>query len=160
MNKYLLVDVATQKKYVESFGSEAVPFAPVVRENLMHITSVARQLGLPILSVIVAGEDNDMDEKVIDSLMEGGKQTLIEISDLSEWGGLNGYDAVFVYGIGVKFLEKVLGEFEDLDSKLWVVEDAIKDWDEDLENVFLDDVKEKFEARKITTRNLDKYLRM
>lgn len=160
MNKYLLVDVATQKKYVESFGSEAVPFAPVVRENLMHITSAARQLGLPVLSVMIKGTDSEMDEKVMDTLMEGGNQTEIELSDLTEYDELNGYDAVFVYGIGVKFLEKVLGEFEDLDSKLWVVEDAIKDWDEDLENVFLDDVKEKFGARKITTRNLDKYLRM
>lgn len=160
MNKYLLVDVATQKKYVESFGSEAVPFAPVVRENLMHITSAARQLGLPVLSVMIKGTDSEMDEKVMDTLMEGGNQTEIKLSDLTEYDELNGYDAVFVYGIGLKFLEKVLGEFEDLDSKLWVVEDAIKDWDEDLENVFLDDVKEKFGARKITTRNLDKYLRM
>jgi hypothetical protein len=126
----------------------------------MHITSAARQLELPILSVIVAGEDNDMDEKVIDSLMEGGKQTLIEISDLSEWDGLNGYDAVFVYGIGVKHLEKVMSLFSKFESKLWVVEDAIKDWEEEVEKVFLEEVKQKFGARKITTRNLDKYLRM
>ncbi len=161
MSKYLLIDVATQKKFVESFGEEAVPFAPAVRENFMHITSMARKLGFDVLSLVVGDISDEKNDKVMDTLMEGGNQRIMELQKLDDLQDEFGqYDAIFVFGIGEKFLKEVFEKISKCEAKLWIVEDAIKDWEEEAEAELIEFVKDEFEARKITTRNLDKYLRM
>ena len=171
MKKYLIVDVATQKKYVESFGSEAVPFASVVRENFMHITSLSIRQGLPMLSILIPGDNQDMDEKVMDTVMESqifdkeiknGYQTICVSQDIGGFD-FSGYEAIFVFGIGINNIKDVVKEFkknQTFEGKIWLIEDAFKDNIEELEEKFKANCKAELEVWKITTRNLEKYIKM
>ena len=92
--RFVLIDIDTQKDYVEHFGAAAIPDCPVIRENLMELMSFAIRNKLPILSLIRSENDGEICkknspewEKVLDTECEKQvwiSESLQELQSLSK----------------------------------------------------------------------------
>lgn len=176
--KFAFFDVNTQKAFVESFGTHGVPFAGVIRENLMHLTSIAVRDGIPLFSFMFDGEGcekgSDMHDKIMDSYVDGEGQTLMDYSSVETLKEVcktaldacgDDLEVVFVYGLPASswVVEtcRALTEIRaESGLKIWVVNDAIKDTSAKVEMDVLKNLKSELGVRSITTRNLDKFVKM
>lgn len=172
-NKFLFIDVYTQKMFVENFGSRAIEDCPLIRENLMELTHLGVRLGIPIISVMFDEEGlSEADrEKVADTETEQfvGVQSAADFEKASQQyrvdkldGKLSGFAdrTVFVYGVplesGVKeACENALQIF----AKTWLVQDAVKGNNSEEDENIIRELKEKG-VKLITTRNLEKFINM
>jgi len=174
MSKFAFIDVNTQKCFVEHFGERAIPDCPEIRENLMHLTHLAVNEEVPILSTVFYGDDhcvrgsNDAD-KVFDSLASdhvfvsgdfqaGHSQYVFEDID-KLFGSLEilEVESVFVYGVPLDpVVREIVISLIGKDLKVWVVSDAVKAYSE--EQSILDELKQ-IGAKLVDTRMLDKYVR-
>jgi nicotinamidase-related amidase len=167
MKNYIFIDIFTQKGFVENFGSAAIEDCPNIRENLMDITSVAIRNKIPMISLMWTGFSEADFEKVADTEAEDsgfGSEFLqqlirVEQQDLSDFNMDFSDKVLFVYGVlldisVVEFCKKFVGKC----AKLWIVEDAVKSTDGHEEEVLME--LKKFGCKRISTRNLEKFVSM
>lgn len=56
---FLVIDINTQKDFVEHFGERAIPDCPEIRENIMELVSFSIRNGIQLISTIFTNNHGD-----------------------------------------------------------------------------------------------------
>lgn len=56
---FLVIDINTQKDFVEHFGERAIPDCPEIRENIMELVSFSIRNGIQLISTVFTNTDGN-----------------------------------------------------------------------------------------------------
>jgi len=180
MTNFAFIDVNTQKCFVEYFGSRALERAVNIRENLMHLSALALEKNIPILSPVFEDSNsckpksNDW-QKTLDScladqvfytkdIVMSHQQYLFKHTNLEnpaqdkiiECCQQLEIETVYVYGCPLESSVAKLALVLNEKMKVWIVKDCVVASSE--EQSVLRSLREKG-VKSLTTRTLDKFLR-
>jgi len=180
MTNFAFIDVNTQKCFIEHFGARAIEGAVNIRENLMHLSALALEKRIPVLSPVFEDSDscaidsNDW-QKTMDSCLSDQvfytdgvvmerqqylfkhqnleNPAIIEIKNICQQLDV---EVVYIYGCPLESSVSRLALALNENMKVWIVKDCVVGSSE--AQSVLKSLREKG-IKSLTTRTLDKFLR-
>jgi len=183
MTNFAFIDVNTQKCFVEHFGKLAIEDCTLIRENLMHLSSLAIEMNIPVLSPVYLNAENcpkgsndfaktldtELNDRVEyksdinlnhqqyifehENLENSAQEEILELCQRLK------LETVYLYGVPLESSVLNLALFLKDYLKVWIIKDCVKATNPKKDEESMIKSLKKDGVKSMSCRMLDKFLK-